>query len=114
MDDSERDDLKLGLDELRDRDALGRLPKISSSEAAEAEREAADMLYPERSVRSQPQPQPRDDEANIPVPRDVRLSDVVAAINVDQDLDEAKRGQLRAFVRALSYYYATHVEKRRG
>ena len=112
MDDSERDDLKLGLDELRDRDALGRLPKISSSEAAEAEREAADMLYPQRSVRSQPQPS--DDEANIPVPRDVRLSDVQAAINVDQDLDEAKRGQLRAFVRALAYYYATHVEKRRG
>ena len=112
MDDSERDDLKLGLDELRDRDALSRLPKVSSSEAAEAEREAADTLYPERSVRSRPQP--RGDDAGVPVPHDVRLSDVDAAINVDQDLDEAKRGQLRAFVRALSYYYATHVEKRRG
>jgi hypothetical protein len=113
MDDSERDDLKLGEGDLKDRAALGRLPEVSPTEAAKTERSASEVLYPQRSIRSQPHAQ---DEAAAPArsgpPRGhISLAALQDAIMRDNALDERRRAHLLAHLRALSTY---HEEMRTG
>jgi hypothetical protein len=113
MDDSERDDLKLGEGDLKDRAALGRLPALSPTEAAEAERSASEVLYPERNIRSQPHS--REGAAPLAEPAHARgyitLAALEDAIMRDATLDERRRAHLLAHVRALSTY---HDEIRAG
>jgi hypothetical protein len=105
MDDSERDDLKLGEGDLKDRAALGRLPEVSPTDAAKAEQSAAEVLYPQRNIRSQPhskdaaQPAPPARRGHISL---AALQDVILR---DTSLDERRRAHLLAHVRALSSYH---------
>src|SRR2546423_4427344 len=113
MDDSERDDLKLGEGDLKDRAALGRLPELSPSEAAEAERSASEVLYPERNIRSQPHS--KEGAAPLAEPAHthghISLAALQDAIMRDTALDERRRAHLLAHARALSTY---HDEIRAG
>jgi hypothetical protein len=113
MDDSKRDDLKLGEGDLKDRAALGRLRELSPSEAAEAERSASEVLYPERNIRSQPHS--KEGAAPLAEPTHTRghisLAALQDTIMRDTTLDERRRAHLLAHVRALSTY---HDEIRAG
>src|SRR5438132_14285479 len=113
MDDSELDDQKLGEGDLRDRAALGRLPQVSPTEAARTERSAAEVLYPERSIRSQPHskegaaPLPAGAPAPAPAPADITLAALADVIARDTGLDQRRRSHLLAYVNALSSYIET-------
>jgi hypothetical protein len=103
MDDSERDDLKLGEGDLKDRAALGRLPEVSPTEAAKAEQSAAEVLYPQRSIRSQPHSKEGVPLAQPAPPRGhISLAALQDVILRDAGLDERRRAHLLAHLRALS------------
>jgi hypothetical protein len=101
-DESERDDLKFGLGDLKDRDALNRLPEISTRDAEAAERSVSDALYPERQLHSVAH-RPGNKPA---VPRGIELADVEAAILASAELADGERSQLLAYVRALAEFHS--------
>jgi hypothetical protein len=101
-DESKRDDLKLGSDELRDRDALKRLPALDADNLRRREREAADSLYPERKIRPA---RPRSSEGSERQ-QPVGLGDIEAAIHGDTSLTEPDRERLLYFASELRRYFA--------
>lgn len=100
-DESRRDDLKLGPDEQRDRDALNRLPALDADKLRQREREAADSLYPERKIRSA---RPRRSKGSEDQ-QTVDLKDIEAAVYGDRSLIAPDRERLLYFAAELRRYF---------